>query len=181
MDRNKIILLIVLVLIVAAYIFFVVWGATSDDNKADPAHPQKTPVDGKNYSPDPSTKQFGNIMGDWLGGYLPKSGIPCSIPAAKDSGLTCEAISIGETRIGVKKGTTFRMATLVWKKGEADVKYDDEADKTSDEEMDDHQNFVLSNSGANKTVKKNTIIIFEEGGKLTISCLNNASCQVGLK
>ncbi len=180
MDRNKIILLIVLVLIVAAYIFFVVWGATSDDNKADPAHPKKTPVDGKNYSPDPSTKQFGNIMGDWLGRFLPDSGIPCAIPAAKGAELTCEALSIGEIRIPAKKGTTFRIATLVWKKGEADVKYNDEADKTGEDDMDDHQDFVLANSGAD-TVKKNTIIIFEDGGKLTISCLHNTQCQVGVK
>jgi hypothetical protein len=181
MDRNKIILLIVLVLIVAAYVFFVVWGATSDDNRGnDHSKPQKTPVTADNYSPYPATKNFGNLMGDWLGRFLPKSGINCSIPAAKDSELTCEAIAIGETRISAKKGTSFRLATLVWKKGEVDVKYDDEADATGNSKMDDHQDFVLASSGPN-TEKKSTIIIFEKGGTLTISCLHNTSCQVGLK
>lgn len=183
MDRNKIILLIVLVLIVAAYIFFVVWGATSDDNKGSGGgggQPKKTPVTADNYSPYPVTKNAGKFMGDWLGRFLPKPEIPCAVPAAKDDELVCDSVSIGSgIKIPAKKGSSFRIATLVLKQGKARVEYDDDTDASSDADLDE-QDFDLPDT-EHDNARESTIIIFESGGNLRVTCRENTNCKVGFK
>ncbi len=181
MDKKKTILIVILALIVAAYVFFVVWGATSDDNKGNnKAVPKKTPVTADNYEPSPSMSNFGGLMGDWFGRFLPKSGITCAIKAPEGSKITCEALKVnGSIDIPPRKGTSFRIATLILKEGGADIEYDDSTDAADDAEMDE-QDFSLPDK-KDSSRKQNSLVIFEDGGSLTITCKDNKSCRVALQ
>ena len=174
MDRNKIILIVILALIIVAYIVFVVWGATSDDNNGQ----NKTTAD--NYKPSASMKNFGGLMGDWFGRFLPKSGITCAQKAPEGADITCEALKVnGAIDIPEKKKTSFRIATLILKEGRADVAYRDHTDAADDAKMDE-QDFQLPDKD-DSSRRQNSIVIFEDGGSLTITCKDNKSCRVALQ
>jgi len=172
MDKKKIFIIVILALVVVLYIVFVVNGSSSRQS-------DKTTAD--SYTPSDTMKNFGSIMGDWLGRFLPDTGIPCPLPPPKDSEFKCDALAVdsGGITVPAKKGTYVRIATLVLKEGKARVDYEDETDAADKADMDD-QGFDLPDMD-HKGAKKSAIVIFEKGGTLKISCQGNAKCQVALK
>jgi hypothetical protein len=177
MDKKKIILIVILVLIVVVYIVFVGWGTMSGGGGGGKGNGKTS---AKNYTPSGGMKSFGSVMGAWLGRFLPKPDIPCSGQTLKDDAVKCTSLK-PDTDISIprKKGTTFRIATLVLLKGRAHVVYNDNTGTASDADMDE-QEFDLPDSG-NRTPTENTIIIFENGGSLRVSCKDSAACAVGYK
>jgi hypothetical protein len=176
MDRNKIILIVLLALIVVAYIVFVVYGSVNHDK----TNKDERKSSAKSYKPNPSTKKFGSIMGEWLGRFMPRPEISCAIPAPKDAELVCSALAINQDiQIPAKKGSSFRIATLVLTQGKAHVEYDDKTDAASNAKMDEQP--VDLPDPENNNARQTSIVIFENGGKLHISCQENTQCGVGLK
>ena len=176
MDRNKIILIVLLALIVVAYIVFVVYGSVNGD-KNDKGQRKSS---AKSYKPDPGTKKFGNIMGEWLGRFMPKPDISCAVPAPKNAELTCQALALNQDiNIPAKKGSSFRIATLVLVQGNAHVLYKDDTDAANKADMSKQDGDLPDPE--NNNARQTSIVIFEDGGKLNISCSDNTQCKVGVK
>jgi hypothetical protein len=158
---NKVVI-IVLVLIVVVFVIFVGVGSLTSDEKADP---EKMPMPALGETVN---KIFGGLQEtvDLCKESSAKSEIKCVVPLGK-----IEINAAKKPFLPFLKKTTFRTVKLIWISGTVSVFY---VDKKGGSKIDNPQHFELSNAK-----KKESLVILEEGGTLTISCGGNGACQVG--
>lgn len=180
MDRNKIIIIVVLAVIVVVYIVFVVYGSVTHDGKGK----DQRRSSGENYQPSPAVKNFGSLMGDWFGRFLPKTELPdCPNKPENGSELLCK--NLANVELTIPPGSaTFRVVKVILASGNnnpAEIKYRDFKDEAASEKLfPDGQGFKLPDD-KHKGVTEENIIILKEGGKLKITCPVNSNCRVNLQ
>ncbi len=175
MDTQKIVI-VVLIVIIVVFVIFEVRGSLSADQPK-----RGNQSDAVEFIKQNKTPGWSKTINRLFGGLQESVVLKCVEISPPNAERQCEKLPLGTIDVPPAKDpwlpflkkTSMRTVKLVLINGIASVNYHN---RKGGNNIEDPQHFELPNFEKNES-----LVITESGGTLTISCKENAVCQVGQK